>query len=55
MLPNGQVGNIAQLKIQPGARIIVMPKVDTKKMQFAKDIMQIIYQLAVATKVVIGL
>ena len=55
VLPNGQVGNIAQLKIQPGARIIVMPKVDTKKMQFAKDIMQIIYQLAVATKVVIGL
>lgn len=55
VLPNGQVGNIAQLKIQPGARIIVMPKVDTKKMQFAKDIMQIIYQLAVSTKVVIGL
>ena len=55
ILPNGQVGNIKQLKIQPGTRIIVMPKVDTKKMQFAKDIMQIIYQLAVSTKVVIGL
>lgn len=53
VLPNGQVGNIAQLKIQPGARIIVMPKVDTKKMQFAKDIMQIMYQLAIATKVLI--
>ena len=55
ILPNGQVGKIEQLKIQPGARIIVMPRVDTKKMQFAKDIMQIIYQIAVATKVAIGL
>ena len=55
ILPNGQVGNVEQLNIQPGARIIVMPKVDTKKMQFAKDIMQIIYQIAVATKVAIGL
>lgn len=53
--PNGQVGTIAQMRIQPGSRIIVMPRVDTKKMQFAKDIMQIIYQLAVATKVVVGL
>jgi hypothetical protein len=32
-----------------------MPRVDTKKMQFAKDIMQIIYQIAVATKVMIGI
>lgn len=55
VLPNGQVGNIEQLSIQPGSRIIVMPKVDTKKMQFAKDIMQIIYQIAVATKVAVGL
>ena len=55
ILPNGQVGKIEQLKIQPGARIIVMPRVDTKKMQFAKDIMQIIYQIAVATKVMIGI
>lgn len=55
ILPNGQVGNIEQLKIQPGARIIVMPRVDTKKMQFAKDIMQLLYQIAVATKVAIGL
>ena len=55
VLPNGQVGNIEHLNIQPGARIIVMPVVDTKKMQFAKDIMQIIYQIAVATKVIISL
>ncbi len=53
--PNGQVGTIEQFAVQPGSRIVVMPRVDTKKMQFAKDIMQIIYQLAVATKVVVGL
>ncbi len=55
VLPNGQVGNIEQLKVLPGSRIIVMPRVDTKVMQFAKDIMQIIYQLAVATKVVVDI
>ena len=55
ILPNGQVGKVEQLAIQPGARIVVMPKVDSKNMQFAKDVMQIIYQLAVATKVVVGL
>ncbi len=55
VLPNGQVGSFSQMAIQPGSRVIVMPKVDSKNMQFAKDVMQIIYQLAVATKVVIGL
>src|SRR5574344_819306 len=55
VLPNGQVGNITQLNIQPRSRIIMMPKVDSKNMQFAKDIMQVIYQLAVATKVAVGL
>lgn len=55
ILPNGQVGTLKNLKIQPGARLVVMPKVDSKNMQFFKDIMQIIYQLAVATKVAVGL
>ena len=32
-----------------------MPEVDSKTMQFAKDVMQIIYQIAVATKVAVGL
>ncbi len=55
VLANGQVGNVENLSIQPGCRIIVMPKVDSKTMQFAKDIMQIIYQIAVATKVAVSL
>lgn len=34
---------------------MVLPKVDTKEMMIAKDLMQIIYQIAVATKVAINL
>ena len=55
ILPNGQVGKISELSLTPGSRVIVMPKVDSKNMQLAKDVMQIIYQIAVATKVAVGL
>lgn len=53
--PNGEVGGYKKLGITPGSRIVVLPEVDTKAMQFGKDLMQIIYQIAVATKVVIDL
>ncbi len=53
--PNGKVARSSELAVVPGSRIIVMPEVDTKNMQFAKDIMQIIYQIAVATKIAVGL
>ena len=53
--PNGQVARAKDLAIVPGSRIIVMPEVDSKSMQFAKDVMQIIYQIAVATKIAVGL
>ena len=52
---NGEVGLVGQLGIEPGDRIIVLPKVDTKAMMMAKDLMQIIYQIAVATKVAVDL
>ena len=52
---NGEVGLAEDLGISAGDRILVMPKFDTKNMQLAKDIMQILYQMAVATKVVIDL
>lgn len=42
-------------KITEGDRILVLPKVDTKYMQFAMDITQIIYQVAVAVGVVLDL
>lgn len=52
---NGEVGLAEDLGIEAGDQILVMPKFDTKNMQLAKDIMQIIYQMAVATKVAVDL
>lgn len=52
---NGEVGLCESLGIEPGDRIMVLPKIDTKGLLVAKDIMQIIYQIAVATKVMVDL
>lgn len=52
---NGEVGMADRLGISPGDRIMVLPKVDTKGMLLAKDLMQIIYQIAVATKIAIDI
>lgn len=52
---NGEIGLADDLGIEPGDRILVLPKVDTKAMLLAKDLMQIIYQIAVATKVAVDL
>lgn len=52
---NGEVGIADRLGISPGDRIMVLPKVDTKGMLLAKDLMQIIYQIAVATKIAVDL
>ena len=45
----------ADYVILPGDRILVMPRFDSKNMQLAKDFTQILYQIAVATKVAVGL
>ena len=52
---NGEVGPVAELGVRPGDRVLVMPRVDTKNLELAKGIMQILYQIAVATKVAVGL
>ena len=52
---NGEVGLCESLGIEPGDRIMVLPKIDTKGILVAKDIMQIMYQIAVATKVMVDL
>lgn len=52
---NGEVGLADDLGIEPGDQILVMPRFDSKNMQLAKDVMQILYQMAVATKVVVDL
>lgn len=52
---NGEVGKVENMGIAPGDRILVMPRFDSKNMQLAKDFTQILYQIAVATKVAVGL
>lgn len=50
--PNGQVLMGANLKVTAGDEIMVFPKVDEKTMQFNKDIMAIIFQIATSAKAV---
>jgi protein involved in polysaccharide export with SLBB domain len=41
--------------LRPGDEILVLPKIDVKSRQIAKDLTQILYQIAVSAKVVLGL
>ncbi len=52
---NGEVGLAEEMGIRPGDRLLVMPRVDTKNLELGKGISQILYQIAVATKVAVGL
>jgi protein involved in polysaccharide export with SLBB domain len=42
-------------RLRAGDEVLVLPKVDVKSRQVFKDMTQIIYQIAVAAKVVLGL
>lgn len=48
-------GKTAVSTIRPGDEILVLPKIDVKSRQIAKDLTQILYQIAVSTKVIVGL
>ncbi|WP_298065761.1 SLBB domain-containing protein [uncultured Mailhella sp.] len=50
--PDGEVVPRAGA-VQPGDHIMVMPRVDSKNMQAVKEISQILYQIAVACKVIL--
>jgi len=50
--PNGQVLMGAHIKVSPGDEIMVFPKIDEKIMQYNKDMMAIIFQIATAAKAV---
>ncbi|WP_229843109.1 polysaccharide biosynthesis/export family protein [Halomonas urumqiensis] len=52
---NGAVENADNVTLRPGDEILVMPKVPTKNLQLATSLTQILYQIAVATKVAIDL
>lgn len=52
-----RLGNIPvlELGIRPGDRVLVMPRVDTKNLELPKGIMQVLYQIAVTTRVIVNL
>ncbi|MCL1940071.1 MAG: polysaccharide biosynthesis/export family protein [Desulfovibrionaceae bacterium] len=50
--PNGEVDRDGG-DVRPGDQVIVLPRVESKNMQAIKDITQIVYQIAVAAKLVI--
>jgi protein involved in polysaccharide export with SLBB domain len=52
---NGEVRQAADVSLRAGDEILVLPKVPTKNIQLATSISQILYQIAVATKVAIDL
>ena len=48
-------GAVATTDIRSGDEILVLPKIDVKSRQIAKDLTQILYQIAVSAKVILGL
>lgn len=53
--PNGEVFRTADVTIAAGDQVLVLPRFDSKNLQMVKDMSQILYQIAVATKVAIGI
>lgn len=51
----GFFGSKADATVRPGDEILVLPRIDVKSRQIAKDLTQILYQIAVSAKVVFGL
>lgn len=45
-------GFVLSTKVEPGDEILVLPAVDAKKFQFGKEVIQVIYQVAIAAGVV---
>lgn len=55
--PSGEIaseqgsGFVMSTRVEPGDEILVLPGVDTKRFQFGKDIVQVMYQIAIAAGV----
>ena len=47
-------GNYKRIGLTPGDEVIVMPKVNFKSIQLVKDITQILFQIAVATRTIVA-
>ncbi|MBS4067196.1 MAG: polysaccharide export protein, partial [Sulfurimonas sp.] len=55
MHQDGRFSENSETKPLPGDEIMVLPKVESKNIEITRGISQIIYQIAVAAKVVFGL
>lgn len=53
--PNGEVAKANETNILPGDMLMVMPRYDSKKFTVFKDIMQVVYQVAISTGVLLAL
>ncbi|MBF0527836.1 MAG: SLBB domain-containing protein [Deltaproteobacteria bacterium] len=53
--PNGEVAKADSIELLPGDNLLVMPKFDTKNMQLFKDLTDVLYKIAIATKVALTL
>ena len=52
--PSGEVIPRAS-RIEPGDQVLVLPRVESKNLQAVKDISQVLYQIAVACKVILDI
>lgn len=52
--PNGEIAQARDTSILPGDMILVMPEYDSKSFSIFKDIMQVLYQIAISTKIVLS-
>lgn len=52
---DGSVADPTSAKVKPGDEIMVLPKIQTKNVELARGITQIIYQTAVAARIALGL
>lgn len=52
--PSGEVLPRAK-EVQPGDQVLVLPRVESKNLQAVKDISQVLYQIAVACKVILDI
>jgi hypothetical protein len=52
---DGSVRDARQAEVHAGDEIMVLPKIETKNIEITRGITQIVYQIAIAAKVLFGL
>lgn len=55
MRRNGAVLHSEDVEVSPGDQILVLPKMESKTMQAVKDVALVLYQVAVSSRLILGL